>query len=291
MSPTPSQAARRAGNTGPAPESASIADIIKDRLFNTGQSDQFGFDRELNDRVFMAALRPLAEIWFRTQVRGIENIPNQGAALIAGNHSGAIALDALMTQLAIFDTHPFKRHIHMLAADLVFEMPIVKDLARAAGHTTASRDEAMRLLSSGKLVGVWPEGFSGVGKTWMRRYELQQFGKGGFVSTAKEANVPLIPLAIVGAEEAYPMVANIEPLARLLKLPYFPVTPTFPLLGSLGAVPLPSKWIIQFGKPIPAQDLPSVYDEKAVLDFAHHFRNQVQSMVDELVVERGNPWV
>lgn len=291
MSPTPSQAARRAGNTGPAPESASITDIIKDRLFNTGQSDQFGFDRELNDRVFMAALRPLAEIWFRTQVRGIENIPNQGAALIAGNHSGAIALDALMTQLAIFDTHSFKRHIHMLAADLVFEMPIVKDLARAAGHTTASRDEAMRLLSSGKLVGVWPEGFSGVGKTWMRRYELQQFGKGGFVSTAKEANVPLIPLAIVGAEEAYPMVANIEPLARLLKLPYFPVTPTFPLLGPLGAVPLPSKWIIQFGKPIPAQELPSVYDEKAVLDFAHHFRNQVQSMVDELVVERGNPWV
>ncbi|MFM1787039.1 MAG: hypothetical protein RL228_989 [Actinomycetota bacterium] len=291
MSPTPSQAARRAGNTGPAPESASITDIIKDRLFNTGQSDQFGFDRELNDRVFMAALRPLAEIWFRTQVRGIENIPNQGAALIAGNHSGAIALDALMTQLAIFDTHPFKRHIHMLAADLVFEMPIVKDLARAAGHTTASRDEAMRLLCSGKLVGVWPEGFSGVGKTWMRRYELQQFGKGGFVSTAKEANVPLIPLAIVGAEEAYPMVANIEPLARLLKLPYFPVTPTFPLLGPLGAVPLPSKWIIQFGKPIPAQDLPSVHDEKAVLDFAHHFRNQVQSMVDELVVERGNPWV
>ncbi len=291
MSETPSQAARRAGNTGPAPESASITDIIKDRLFNTGQSDQFGFDRELNDRVFMAALRPLAEVWFRTQVRGIETIPNQGAALIAGNHSGAIALDALMTQLAIFDTHPFKRHIHMLAADLVFEMPIVKDIARKAGHTNASRDEAMRLLQTGKLVGVWPEGFSGVGKTWMRRYELQHFGKGGFVATASEAKVPLIPLAIVGAEEAYPMVANVEPLARLLKLPYFPVTPTFPLLGPLGAVPLPSKWIIQFGKPIPPSDLPSPYDEKAVLDFAHHFRSLVQSMVDELIVERGNPWV
>lgn len=291
MSLTPSQAARRAGNTGPAPESASITDFIKDRLFNTGQSDQFGFDRELNDRVFMAALRPLAEIWFRTQVRGIENIPNQGAALIAGNHSGAIALDALMTQLAIFDTHPFKRHIHMLAADLVFDMPIVKDIARAAGHTNANRDEAFRLLKNGKLVGVWPEGFSGVGKTWMRRYELQQFGKGGFVATAKEANVPLIPLAIVGAEEAYPMVANIEPLAKLFKLPYFPVTPTFPILGPLGAIPLPSKWIIEFGKPIPASDLPSVYDEKAVLDFAHHFRRQVQTMVDELIVERGNPWV
>jgi 1-acyl-sn-glycerol-3-phosphate acyltransferase len=125
----------------------------------------------------------------------------------------------------------------------------------------------------------------------MRRYELQQFGKGGFVSTAKEANVPLIPLAIVGAEEAYPMVANIEPLAKLFKLPYFPVTPTFPMLGPLGAIPLPSKWIIQFGKPIPARDLPSVHDEQAVLDFAHHFRGQVQTMVDELIVERGNPWV
>jgi 1-acyl-sn-glycerol-3-phosphate acyltransferase len=291
MSQTPSQAARRAGNTGPAPESASITEIIKDRLLNTGQSDKNGFDRELNDRVFMAALRPLAEVWFRTQVRGIENIPNQGAALVAGNHSGAIGLDALMTQLAIFDTHPYKRHIHMLAADLVFDVPIVKDIARAAGHTNASPEEAMRLLGSGKLVGVWPEGFSGVGKTWMRRYELQHFGKGGFITTAREANVPLIPLAIVGAEEAYPMVANVEPLAKLFKLPYFPITPTFPLLGPLGVLPLPSKWIIQFGKPIPPSELPSQYDEKAVLDFAHHFRGLIQNMVDELIIERGNPWV
>lgn len=291
MSETPSQAARRAGATGPKPEPASIFDILKNRIFSSGQTDNSGFDRELNDQVFMAALRPLSEIWFRTQVQGIENIPNQGAALIAGNHSGAIALDALMTQLAIFDSHPLKRHIHMLAADLVFEVPIVRDLARAAGHTEASREEALRLLRSGKLVGVWPEGFSGVGKTWMKRYELQHFGKGGFASTASEAQVPLIPLAIVGAEEAFPMVANIEPLAKLLRLPYFPVTPTFPLLGPLGAVPLPSKWIIKFGQPISPDQLPSPFDEKAVLDFAHDFRLLVQKMVDELIVERGNPWV
>ncbi len=287
MNLTPSQAARRAGDTGPEPADRSVIDILRDRTFGKQRTDTSGFDKELTDRVFMAALRPLAEKWFRLDVRGIENLPMSGPALVAGNHSGAIALDALMTQLAIFDHHPLHRHLHMLAADLVFELPIVSDLARASGATNANRSEALRLLDAGKLVGVWPEGFAGVGKTWSRRYQLQQFGKGGFVATAKIAGVPLIPVAIVGAEEAYPMIADLEPLARLLKLPYFPVTPTWPLLGPLGLVPLPSKWIIEFGKPLEASELPDASDSAAILETAHAFRRTVQDMVDRLVLERG----
>ncbi|MEN9710684.1 MAG: hypothetical protein RL441_676 [Actinomycetota bacterium] len=288
MNLTPSQAARRAGDTGPEPEASSVLSILRQRSLGQSRADESGFDKELTDQVFLAALRPLAEKWFRLEVRGIENLPVTGPALIAGNHSGAIALDALMTQLAIFDHHPMHRHLHMLAADLVFELPLVSDLARATGATAANRSEAFRLLSLGKLVGVWPEGFAGVGKTWARRYQLQQFGKGGFVATAKTAGVPLIPVAIIGAEEAYPMIADLEPLAKLLRLPYFPVTPTWPLMGPLGLVPLPSKWIIEFGTPIAAEDMPAAGDSTAVLAFAQEFRANVQAMVDRLVDERGS---
>jgi 1-acyl-sn-glycerol-3-phosphate acyltransferase len=193
MMTTPSQAARQAGATGPDP-ARSAFDVLKQRIQGVRPTDAAGFDRELNDEVFMAALKPIADTWFRLEVRGIDNIPSEGAALIAGNHSGAIR-------------HPQHRHVHMLAADFVFEMPLISEIARAAGHRHANQDEAMKLLSEDRLVGVWPEGVAGVGKTWSKRYQLQQFGKGGFVATASAANVPLIPVAIVGAEEAYPMIA------------------------------------------------------------------------------------
>lgn len=286
MTETPSQAARRAGATGPQPVTRSALEVILDRVSN--QPGQAHYDRELTDRVLLNLLRPIAEHWFRLEVRGIENIPMHGAALLVGNHSGAVALDALMTQLAVFDHHPRHRNVHMLAADFVFDLPLIAEIARAAGHTAASRDEAFHLLERGKLVGVWPEGVKGLGKTWHKRYQLQQFGQGGFVAVAAAAKVPIIPVAVVGAEEAYPMLANFEPLARALKLPYFPVTPTFPWLGLAGAVPLPSKWIIEFGEPIIPEDLPSPYVEMSVLESAQAIRLQIQEMVDALLVERGD---
>lgn len=285
MNNTPSQAARRAGATGPEPVQSKISSA---HSISAPPSPLADFNPEFTDKVLLAALRPFADKWFRLQVRGIENVPLEGPGLITGNHSGAIALDALMTQLAVFDNHPNHRNVHMLAADLVFELPVVADIARAAGHAVANPNAAHRLLTSGHLVGVWPEGFSGVGKTWSKRYQLQQFAKGGFVVTAKLANAPIIPTAIIGAEEAYPMIADFTPLAKALKLPYFPITPTFPALGPLGLLPLPSKWIIEFGTPILPEDLPDPYDEKSVLDFSHAIRLRIQTMVDELLHERGS---
>lgn len=288
MSETPSQAARRAGLAGAEASARPILDIIRDRAEGRGPQHPDGFDQELNDRVFMAALRPLANSWFRIQTRGLDHIPAAGPALLVANHSGTIALDAVMLQLVVFDRHPQHRHVHMLAADLVFDTPFIADVARAAGHDRADRDQALRRLGRGELVGVWPEGFKGLGKTWARRYQLQQFGKGGAVQVAALAGVPIVPVAIVGAEEAYPMIADLAPLARLLRLPYFPLTPTFPWLGPLGMVPLPSRWIIEFGAPIPAGTLPSPYDETAVLAATQGLRQQVQEMVDRLVLERGS---
>ena len=132
----------------------------------------------------------------------------------------------------------------------MFRLPVLSELARKSGATLACNPDAERLLRAGELVGVFPEGFKGVGKPFRDRYKLQRFGRGGFVSAALRTGAPIVPVSIVGAEEIYPMIGNITPLARLLGLPYFPVTPTFPWLGPLGLLPLPSKWLIEFGEPI-----------------------------------------
>ena len=212
--------------------------------------DDFGFDPDLTEHVLLAALRPLYENYFRVETRGLENIPAEGGALVVANHSGTVPLDALMTQLALLRPPPRAAAPADARRRPRLQTPLVGELARKSGSTLACNADAERLLSSGELVGVWPEGFKGIGKPFSERYKLQRFGRGGFVSAALRTGVPIIPCSIVGAEEIYPIIGNVKTLARLLGLPYLPVTPTFPLLGPLGLVPLPSKWIIEFGEPI-----------------------------------------
>ncbi|MFB7615349.1 lysophospholipid acyltransferase family protein [Kitasatospora sp. NPDC056181] len=262
--------------------------FLRRRITGDYEVDEFGFDRELTEEVLLSLLRPLAEKYFRIEVRGIENIPAEGGALIVANHSGTIPLDALMTQVAIHDHHPGKRFLRMLAADLVFVLPGINELARKAGHTLACNEDAQALLERGELVGVWPEGFKGIGKPFSDRYKLQRFGRGGFVASALRAQVPIIPCSIVGAEETYPMIGNFRTLARLLGLPYVPITPTFPWLGPLGAVPLPTKWTIQFGEPIATDRHPAeaADDPMLVFDLADEVRETVQHTLYELLVQR-----
>ncbi|MFF4549719.1 lysophospholipid acyltransferase family protein, partial [Streptomyces sp. NPDC001406] len=223
---------------------ASGLAFLRRRLTGNYDVDDFGYDEELTDQVLMSLLRPVYEKYFRVEVKGIENIPAEGGALIVANHSGTLPLDGLMMQVAVHDHHPAGRHLRLLAADLVFVLPVVNELARKLGHTLACTEDAERLLGQGELVGVMPEGFKGIGKPFGERYKLQRFGRGGFVSTALRKGTPIIPCSIVGAEEIYPMIGNAKTLARLLGFPYFPLTPTFPWLGPLGAVPLPTKWTI-----------------------------------------------
>lgn len=288
------------GNAGEPGEStpagpSSVAmwlDFLRRRLTGDYTIDEFGYDSDLTDSVLMASLRPLYQDWFRVEVRGIENIPAEGGALIVANHSGTIALDSLMTQLAVHDHHPAHRHLRMLGANLVFSTPFLGELARKAGHTLACNADSDRLLKAGELVAVWPEGFKGVGKPFSERYKLQRFGRGGFISSALKAQVPIIPVAIVGAEETYPLLANFKPLARLLNLPYFPITPTFPWLGPVGLVPLPSKWIIEFGEPIPTDQYPAGSAEDALLVFnlADDVRDTIQQALYRLLTERTSVW-
>jgi 1-acyl-sn-glycerol-3-phosphate acyltransferase len=270
---------------------SGVVDFMRRRLTGDYVIDDFGFDEDLTDHILIPLARPLFDKWFRVDVRGLDHVPSESGALIVANHSGTIALDAVMTQVALRDHHPAHRHLRMLGADLVFKTPFVSELARKAGHTLACMPDAQRLLERGDLVGVWPEGFKGIGKPYSERYKLQRFGRGGFVSAALRAGVPIIPTAIVGAEETYPMLGNISPLARLLGLPYFPMTPTFPWLGPLGLVPLPSKWVIEFGEPVHTEDLADdVDDPMAVLELTDTVRERIQQSLYRLLVQRESTY-
>ena len=221
------------------------------RLTGDYDVDVFGFDRELTSQVLLPLARPLYRRWWRVRVDGLDHVPSEGGALVVSNHAGTLPFDAIMTKVALLDEHPAGRHLRELAADLALRAPFIGPLARKTGNTLAHNDDAGRLLAAGELVGVWPEGFKGIGKHWRDRYKLQRFGRGGFVEVALRSGAPIIPVAVVGSEEIYPILANVRILARLFGLPYFPITPQFPLLGPLAIVPLPSKWIITFGEPIP----------------------------------------
>jgi 1-acyl-sn-glycerol-3-phosphate acyltransferase len=283
---------------GPHPDGAGrdwrdrlseAARFARRQVSGEGEVDEFGFDPEFNTRLLIPLARLLYQQWFRVDMRGLEHVPGTGAALLVANHSGVLPLDAIMLQTGLHDEHPQHRDLRLLGADLVYELPGLAYLARRAGHIRACPANADRLLRDGELVGVFPEGFRGIGKPFRDRYKLQRFGRGGFVETALRANVPIIPCAIVGAEEIYPMVGNARSLARLLRLPYFPITPLFPWFGPLGAVPLPSRWIIDFGAPVDTSGYPAGAwrDPAVIAELTAAVRGSIQARLDDLVDERG----
>jgi 1-acyl-sn-glycerol-3-phosphate acyltransferase len=198
-----------------------------------------------------------------------------------------------MMAMAVHEEHPARRHLRMLAGDLLFRIPVLGSLGRKSGQALACVPDAERLLNSGELVGVWPEGYKGLGKRYRDRYKLQRFGRGGLVAAALRTQTMIVPCAIVGAEEIYPVIGDIKPLARLLGTPYFPVTPLFPLLGPLGMVPLPSKWYIEFGEPVrtDAYEPGSAEDPMLVVNLADQIRETIQQTLYRLLIQRGNPFL
>src|SRR5690606_27957651 len=229
---------------------ASALAFLRRRLTGDFEVDEFGFDPELTEATIYPLLRALYRKYFRVETTGVENLPVDGPALIVANHSGTLPVDALMLTVAVHDETPNHRYLRLLGADLVFRIPIVSEFSRKFGTTLACNADAERLLRQGEYVGVFPEGFKGVGKPYRERYRLQRFGRGGFVAAALRTGTPIVPAAIVGAEEIYPLIGNIKPLAKALGVPYIPITPLFPWFGPLAVIPLPSKWLIAFCKPI-----------------------------------------
>lgn len=267
---------------------AGAAGFLRRRVVGDYHVDDFGYDRDLTESVFLPVLRSVYDRWFRVEIDGVEHIPDSGGALIVANHAGVVAWDALMMQVAVHDKHPRRRQVRPLAADLVFETPILSTAARKSGATMACRRNAEQLLRDGELPAVFPEGFKGCGKSFKDRYQLQRFGRGGFAAVAVRTGAPIIPCSVVGSEETYPMLADIAPVAKLFGLPYFPLTPLFPQFGALGMIPLPSKWHMTFGQPIEtAGHDPETADDPLVKsEITQHVRRTIQQTLDTMLARR-----
>ncbi len=230
--------------------------------------------------------------WFRVQATGLENIPSRGRALLVANHAGSLPYDSAMVMHAVRRDHPSRRDVRPLVEDTVFHLPFLGPIMNRIGGVRADPENAERLLLKDELVAVFPEGEKGMGKLWKDRYRLQRFGRGGFVKLALRTNSPIIPVAVVGAEEAAPMLGKVTWFAKNIGIPWIPVTPTFPWLGPAGLLPLPSKWYVQFGAPIDlgkAHGAAAAEDRLLVNRLADQIRSQIQTMIEGLLGKRRSP--
>ncbi len=215
--------------------------------------DAFGLD-PVYERSLRPALDFLFKRYFRARVEGVEHVPAQGRAMIVANHSGALPIDGLMIRQALRLRHPAGRDARWLAEDFSFYLPFIGVAMNRIGAVRACPENGERLLAKNHVVSVFPEGAEGIRKLYKDRYQLQRFGRGGFVRLALRTQSPIIPCAVIGGEEANPILHRFDNLSKLVGLDYLPITPTFPWFGPLGLVPLPTRWHIVFGEPISVSD-------------------------------------
>lgn len=244
--------------------------------------DPFGLDPVFRARA-LPLFRFMFEQYWRTDVTGLEHLPS-GAALVVANHSGAVPADAFMMATAL--ELGAGRSLRVLYDKFVDALPLVGDVYRRLGGVSASLPNAERLLRRGELVGLFPEGIAGVEKRCTERYRLRPF-KTGTARLSLRTGAPVVPVAIVGAEEAYPVVARLYRAGRLVGIPWIPITPTFPLCGVAGALPLPTKWSMHFGPPI----LPPPPDDRSedarVSELTGRIRDAIAASLRTLLAKRS----
>lgn len=260
------------------------------RLAMRGRSeevDDFGFDP-----IYDAKVRPVLDFlystYFRVETTGIASVPSTGRCLLVANHSGTLPLDGVMIKHALKREHAEPRDLRWLTEDFIFHMPFLGSTMNRLGAVRACQENAERLLAKEELVAVFPEGVKGIGKLFAERYRLQRFGRGGFIKLCLRTGTPIVPVAVVGAEETNPLLFKLEHLSKALGVPYVPVTPTFPALGPLGLLPAPTKWRIQFGEPLDlsAHGPEAADDEILVGKLAERVRATIQGMLDRAVGTR-----
>lgn len=253
--------------------------------------DPFGMDRHL-----VSKIKPIFDFlyfkYWRVTTTGIENIPSEERGLIVSNHSGTVPYDGAMIKTAILNEHAKRTDARFLVEDFVYHMPILGTFMYRIGGVRACQENADRLLKEGHLVIVFPEGVKGIGKLYDQRYKLQRFGRGGFIKLCMNAKSPLIPVAVVGAEEIHPIIFKSNILAKTIGVPYIPITPTFPLLGLLGCVPYPTKWSIHFGEPMTFSNYgaEALEDELLIHKLTEKVRSKIQGMIFNLLKKRRSVW-
>jgi 1-acyl-sn-glycerol-3-phosphate acyltransferase len=259
--------------------------------WHSEEVDEFGYDPKFTRRI-LPVFEFLYTVWWRVETTGVENVPATGPGLIVANHSGVLPWDGVMINLAVRHEHPARRECRMLALDMFALLPFLAPILIQSGAVRASQENGERLLRKGELVGVFPEGVKGVGKRFKDRYRLARFGRGGFVRLALRTGAPIVPAAVVGAEEIHPRLSGMDWLGRPLGLPYLPITPTFPALGPLGVIPLPTKWSIDFADPIATSDYgPDAAEDPILVNrLSEQVRSVVQRMVDSRLARRRSIW-
>jgi 1-acyl-sn-glycerol-3-phosphate acyltransferase len=234
-------------------------------------------------------------LWFRCEVEGVERVPAEGGALLVSNHAGALPPDATMIAKAIKEEHPRPRPLSITVEHFFKGYPGFSMLLPKVGAVPAHPANVHRLLfDEGRLVLVFPEGRKGTEKLYRDRYRLRRFGRGGFVEAAMRARVPIVPVAVVGAEEAAPIFAQVGALQRLTRLLYFPITPTFPALGLLGMLGyLPAKFRIRFLEPVRTDELGEEpwQDKALVQSLAEEIRATIQDALYGELGRRRSVWV
>jgi 1-acyl-sn-glycerol-3-phosphate acyltransferase len=262
-------------------------DVLKRRVKGEYDTDEWGMDWE-----FIEAVRPflsfLYGVYWRVKAGGLENVPDQGRALLAGNHSGQFPWDSLMVGVAVGAEHTAQRQVRSLYPTQLADLPFFSAIFDKLGQAPSTVENGRRLLEQDEIVAVYPEGVKGLSKLYRERYRLASFGRGGFVKAAIRTGAPIIPVAIVGAEETYLSLGRSSLLANATGLPYFPITPTFPWLGLAGLVPLPSRWYIDFGPAMPMeQHEPGAADNVVLVQrVVEEVRGAVQEMVNQRLLER-----
>jgi 1-acyl-sn-glycerol-3-phosphate acyltransferase len=288
----PLTAAQRVARDVPRALGAAIERIAR-RLRGEYPEDPWGFDEDFAEAVF-PLFRFLYEVWWRVDVDGVRNVPADGRALLVANHAGSLfPFDASMMTMALMKEHPLPRWPRFMVLDWAFVLPFLSSFMRRVGGVPASPHNARALLESDELVMVFPEGVKGTGKPFSERYRLQRFGRGGFVETALRTRAPIVPVAVVGSEEIYPKLGELPGMASAIGAPFVPITPTFPLLGPLGLLPLPSKWRIEFGEPIDLSDFPpeAADDRAVVIDVSDRVRDTIQAGVYDSLIKRGSAFI
>ncbi len=262
---------------------AAVAHAVRQKMPDPATLPDFGFDPELLNQT-APVLEFLWTKYFRVRLIGIENVPSTGSALLVANHSGGLPYDGAMLMHATHAHHPAARALRPLVANFAFQSSWIRPVMARIGGVRASMDNALALCRAGQLIGVFPEGLRGVGKLYRERYRLTHFGRGGFVRLARTANVPIIPVAIVGAEETHPVLGKLTRAAKPFGLPYIPITPTFPWLGPLGLLPVPTKWTIKIAEPMTFPPGPGSKEE--TLEMAETVRGKLDHMIGELLASR-----
>jgi 1-acyl-sn-glycerol-3-phosphate acyltransferase len=257
----------------------------------SGEVDEFGLDE-----VTLAQAGPILEFlydhYWRVDLHGLEHLPEEGPALLVANRSGLLAYDGLMIAQAIRRALPGTPQPRFLVADWLMTLPFVQPYLARLGGVRACRENAERLLRSRNFVIAFPEGAKGAAKVFRERYRLKRFGRGGVIRIALECGVPLIPVGVVGAEEVHPLLFKWGTPARAVGMPFVPVTPTFPLFGPLGCLPLPSKWLIRVGEPVALEHLEAdaASDELLISRLTEDLRARVQGLVDVGLADRASVW-